>query len=57
MKPRKNYNKQQNLEFYEWIKTLKMTDKEIEERKRLLNGDFEYILEKKIRGLKWLNLN
>lgn len=47
MKPRKNYNKQQNLEFYEWLKSLKMTEKEINERKALLNGNFEYILEKK----------
>lgn len=48
MRPRKNLNNvKQNLEFFEWLKSLKMTEKEIEERKRLLNGDFEYILEKK----------
>jgi len=41
IEPGKNYTEKQNLEFYEWIKSLKLTDKEIEERKRILDLDEE----------------
>ena len=38
-KYQKNSKKKQNLEFWKYFRSLKMNDKEIEERKRRLNGD------------------
>ncbi len=45
---------ERNLEFYKWFKKLKLTDKEINERKELLNlSDEESRLRHFNRKLKW----
>lgn len=46
--------KELNREFYSWFKKLELTDKQIEERKSILNDKFEELKIKRFtRKLKW----